>query len=105
MEKKKYGKINSADHAKVVDYLVSNQEFLKEKLSHYNNLKEALLEETSTWLHPDVEQEYREEVLSYIVEVIAIDSGIDAETIWIVLEDANLKEYLGEFKLDKGEVV
>lgn len=77
----------------IVEYLVSNQEFIKEKCKHYNDLNEALQENVNKHMIAEVADQYNDEVKSFICEIVALHTNFDAESIMIILEEMDLKEY------------
>ena len=86
-------KMKDTERTSIVDYLVSNQEFIKEKCKYFNELNEALHNSVNKHMHVDIEEQYNDEVKSYICEIVAMHSNHDAESIMIVLEDMDLKDY------------
>lgn len=78
----------------VVDYLVNNQELIKERAGTFIAIRDELLKETPKELHGDIDKEYTEEVVSFICEMIGYDLAIDYETIYDILLSSNLNDYL-----------
>lgn len=80
---------------KIVDYLVSNQEHIKERTKNFTTLRDAMMSEIPKELHGDLNDEYRREVFSFLYELLAYDLAVDTESIMIVTEGMDLTDYLG----------
>ena len=91
----KYKAKSPRDIEGVIEYIDANKEFIMKKTKHFKDMRDALLEKTPKTLHADIEKEYQTEVRLFMSEMIAFHSGLDAETISIVLGHEDLyKKYL-----------
>lgn len=82
------------DKQDVIDYLVYNKEMIQELVEPFDQMKKLIEDTTPKELWDDVKQEYDWEVKGLILELITRNTGLDAESIIIVLEDIDLREYL-----------
>lgn len=82
------------DKQDVIDYLVYNKEMIQELVEPFDQMKKLIEDTTPKELWDDVKQEYDWEVKGLILELITRNTGLDAESIIIILEDIDLREYL-----------
>lgn len=78
----------------IIEYLVKNKEHFKESHQWLVDEKMKLFGIHSPLFHDDIEKEHNEMLNSLIITEVSASLGADYESICVVLEDLNLKEFL-----------
>lgn len=77
----------------IIDYLVSNQEHLKEVIAPFKDLMNIQTsKEDAVWL-PLINTQYKESVKSAIITDVTQSLAVDYESVSIILDDINLEDY------------
>lgn len=82
------------DKLKVVEYLANNREHLMDKIQVAKHLKNSSLGTISHVFHDDVLSQYRGELKRIVVSEIAINTRVNTESILVVLEEIDIKDFL-----------
>lgn len=77
----------------LIDYLIDNQGYFKEKYKSLFDKEKALKTEEATVFHPDIDYSLQTVIYSSMSNELARATGADMETIMIVLEDMNMETY------------
>lgn len=78
---------------KVIQYLLDNQGAFKETFDDLVNKKNNIVVEDKKLFKDEIDLEFKDSLFSNISTDISRATGSDMETIMIVLEEMNLKEY------------
>lgn len=90
--------MSSVEKQVVVAYLIHNQEEMRLLCNTLLNERKDLMTQLDASFHGDVQSQWKDAVVRLIGPQVAFNTGVDAETIKLVLEDCNLLEYLEEIK-------
>ena len=77
----------------LIDYLIDNREYFKEKYKYLLDQREVVISKESPLLHEFIDSNLSSVVGSSMSSELAKATGADMETILTVLEDVDFKEY------------
>lgn len=75
---------------RVLEYVLLNLEHLKDMTEAERALKYNILASTDPAFHDEVLKQYKDAVKEVVLEQIAQDTGVDTETIHILLDDLDI---------------
>src|SRR5271170_2579945 len=78
----------------ILDYLIDNQEHLRELMKPYQEQRDKLLSKNIREHYKDIQSQYINLAMYLIAEKIAEKSGVDTESTIVMLESFDLDEYL-----------
>jgi len=78
----------------IKDYLINNQEAIKEALYPTERLRDSFIKTSSVWMHDWILEEYWGLVRNYIVDCVTKSLAVSPEDVIMVLESIDLGEYL-----------
>ena len=81
------------DKQDIIDIILVNKDYFKERSKVYQSTKESAIKE-EPYFADEIRVQFRDLVKSFIVDKVTRDLAIDAESVYNVLDDINLEDYL-----------
>lgn len=76
----------------LVDYILDNREYFKEKYKHLVEKRDAVKGKESKLFHDDIDSSMNSAIITGMSGELSRAIGADMETIMIVLEEVNFEE-------------
>src|SRR6266567_496934 len=82
----------------VILFLMHRKEFLCERLAPLLKQREELIHKEDSAFHTEIENQFEVIIRREVAEQIALDMQIDPESVFLVVETMNVKEFLDSLK-------